>query len=377
MKILLFLLLSLQMFGQTVLNETFSDRTPDTTLAKFKVAYLFDPTNFNDSTNYAGTGLDLTRNGGVGDSAISGVLVSGGSAIYFDGTNDYYSGGTDTDYDVGTNSASFHAIVKLNNLDGTNRRLWYKRNTNPGYDLVFNSTNAVLFFRDLTAHQASANIAHGIIDSDWHIVSIVANRTTNQAYLLIDGTLIGSALDISSLVDITGASAFAFGAASSAAAFWKGHIQAAFITNTADSTAEIRQLFYKPRNWVSVNSNVSRDLSIPEFYLTAWSDTLGVPLSDATLGANQEWVFDVQSKDTDGSGSTNWWIGKKREPKSTVKTINCGSSFENDKVYFGDGFVLQSDTLWVAFSDTASVDNVVLSKAKHHLIRNVTRWLTW
>lgn len=373
-RLIIFTLLSFQLSAQTVFSDSFSDFVPDTTLAKFKALYIYDPANYTVTTNYAGTGLDLTANGSVGDSTISGVLVSGGQAIYFDGTDDYYLGGTDTDFDIGTGNMTFHAIVRLDNMGGSNLRLWYKRNVNPGYDIAFNNTNAVIFMRDLTINQVNVSKAHGISDSDFHIISIVVDRTLDIVYLMVDGVLAGTTTSISALTSITGASAFAFGATSAPGAFFKGHIQATFLTNTADSTAEIRQLFYKPRNWVSVNSNVSRDLSIPEYYLTAWSDTLIVPLSDATLGNNQEWVLTSSNID-----DVTAWIGSRSSAKSVKKSITGGVSFASNTTYFGDGFSLVGDSLVVVFpADTASIDNIVFKKAQHHLKSPANRgWLGW
>lgn len=132
---------------------------------------------------------------------------------------------------------------------------------------------------------------------------------------------------------------------------------------------DIREARQLHEDWFAVGSNAIRDSANGNFFQTAYSDTLLIPLSDATLGSNQEWKFTLSNKDT-----VTAWIGSRASAKSTVKTIPGGATFGSNTVYFGDGFSLSGDSLVIAFpADTASVDNIVLSKASHHLLNSVNQ----
>lgn len=113
----------------------------------------------------------------------------------------------------------------------------------------------------------------------------------------------------------------------------------------------------------AINDNV--DFS--DNFVTFW-DTIGVPLSDATLGNNQVWQLSFKGKSSDATPTIRAWIGSAAVAKSSVYSITAGESFSTQAVNFGNAFALSSDTLWFASAstaDTVSVDDVVLSKAQN------------
>lgn len=353
--------------------------------------------------------VDSYHSASSGDSVYEDLTANGNDLKTFNGYADYaailaactqpsvsYSGGNALTFNGTTHSLELPDNTKLNfGTDDVTIQLWvydadYTDGTQGWFSKYQDANNRMGFWHDASGFVGTyardtgtyawfyANTSSPFTNEKWHRVVITVDRSdTLKCY--VDGVLVTFAeTNLDAVTSVENTANFVVG--TFLTSFLDGAIDELIITQGSLLTEkQVKESGFLAKDWVSTNGNVTRLRSGAgfEFAQTAWSDTLCIPLPDAILGANQEFVFDVKSKDTDGSGSTNWWIGKKREPKTVIKTVNCSASFENDKVYFGDGFALSSDTLWVAFGDTASVDNVVLSKASHHLIRNVTRWLTW
>ena len=389
--IIILLLCNLWINAQTVFSDSFNNFVPlDTSASAF---WVFDGNYhivFGDSVknDLAGTN-DLLLNGWANYAAVADSLTdsnpfyNGGNALKFSSTRYLkLAAGTTGDLAPGSGDFTIMASFKVDNLSAHRDPFGYGNTfaTSEKQYAAQIRTNGELRFGIYDgsggAYIDPSTFTYNTVSVGQVYQMVVSVDRDGQQTLYVNGVAADSQ-SVTNSVDISGASQlFTISSANSILPF-DGTIYNFGFWDRAMSKQEVKKLWALPYGWISTNGNVLKTVSESNFFATAFSDTLGIPLPDATLGANQEWVFDVKSKDTDGSGSTNWWIGKKREPKTVVKTVNCGASFANDKVYFGDGFALSSDTLWVAIADTASVDNVVLSKARHHLIQRKSGWLGW
>lgn len=396
MRIILMLLLTFGLYAQTVYTNTF-DTFIGNKNADTQLQFIFSKqwqAAYGDSLHedLSGNGYDAVLNGWtyaqlLDSSYSTGASfynVSADSFLHFPGATTHYLTVPDqTVLNPQGGSFTMTFAGKFENYDGvTAPELFYKSGTAlirvrvlyPGaatdpyiyLTLINDATTNVFNNLDITGALYTDSLI---------ILSVVIDQPNTEVRTYVNGAL-KKTTDAPSLAgNIAPTGAWYIGRNTAAALPFYGSMYYVSFANDKLTVPELQRETELVYNAIATNASVNRVYG--QWFQTAWSDTIGFPLSDATLGNNQEWVLDVKSKDTDGSGSTNWWIGKKREPKTVVKTVNCSASFENDKVYFGDGFALSSDTLWVAFADTASVDNVVLSKAKHHLIQRKSGWLGW
>lgn len=364
-------LLTGSLFSQTVYTTAFNSFLDTTATDSTITLFLFDSTFQKMGIDYSANNHDLTWS--VGATAwtdsiyVDNPLVNGGLHHKMPATGNW-NRTSEASQNPGTSKFFIVMIVKVDNAltqyDWFGKLVWSGTAWN-GYSLSLTTTPRIEFtVGDGTSHKI-AQYNFNYVGQGWLAIAGIQNN--DSLYVYVNGEKTNATL--SSAYDITTSNSYVLGGRN----YFGGRIvyfRQEKYGDLSEAIKKVREISGLPNGWRSNNGNVVREDLISNWYLTAYNDTLCVPLPDATLGANQEWVFDVKNRDTDGSGSTDWWIGKKRQPKTTVKTINCGSSFENDKVYFGDGFALSGDTLWVAFSDTVSVDNVVLSKVSHHLKTN-------
>lgn len=381
-RIILLLILSLPLFSQTIVSDSFNSfvRTDTNAVA----SYLFDTESASGqiNTDQAVGGFDLLFSTfGVSytnltDDLVSGSpIYSGGYGLAFNGTSEYLEhSATEDTFDLKlsdvTISVWFKTSATVANQFFIDKRTNY---TNTGYGIFTSGTGQIralispsnTVFTQLTGVVLSANTNY--------CLTVTFDRDGDASLFLNRQTPVTSSISAYSASNINTASNFTIGANSFAT-----RVYSDFTIYSVKFYKELKtqqwhnEQYALADNWISANGNVTKESST-DFFQTAFSDTLLLPLSDATLGANQEWKFTLSNKDT-----VTAWIGSKILAKSNVRTIAGGAAFTSNTEYWSDFTSLSGDSLVIVFpADTASVDNIVLKKESHHLIRNVNRWITW
>lgn len=373
------LLITTLLFGilnaQTIFTETFSDFRRS---SGFLNLYIADSTS-ETPTEDLGTGSrDLTEIGDVVYELGSGLKVGGFHGTGW-ATTDYFlsangTGNADTHFSIGVwfrrdNTANPNANMYLiNNSDGGTLNNWalIYHNTSQTFRFVIWISNTAY---NLNWHTSGSAFWNAYFDGNWHYVVCVHDGSTTEMY--IDGVKSTNSVSASGSVDDDGARLSLGLIYNFNINPWLGELEQFFVSDTSLTAGQVRAVNGLPENWQYSNGNFERTLS--NFYVTGWTDTILVPLSNSSLSSAQEWVLTSSNLDT-----VIAWIGSKSSAKSTKRTIGGGATFTSTVTYFGDGFDLNSDSLVVVFpADTASIDNIVLKKESHHLIRNVNRWITW
>lgn len=378
---LLFLLVSFSLFGQSV-SITNSDVSNIANWTGANAAWIFGNSFhavYGDSAHkdLTANNFDLTYSWSTYAELVDSMgdaspVYSGDEALYFDG-NDYLVGdagelspGAGNATLCGWFKTSSSATMRIFNAQATN--YWIIRTNAGKLNGLINSTAGT------TNITSTANIN----DGEWHFFAFVIDQTVDsELRLYINGASAATDVSLTGGTINTSIAPPYIGRDAAGTQYFTGHIAAIYHFDSALSDADINRLYALGWNFVSTNGNVTRE-SPSAFYQTVYSDTIGIPLSDATLGTNQEFVFTSLLKDTDGAGTSNWWVGQKRLPKTSIKTITFGSSFVTKTAYFGDAISFSSDTLWVAVSDTIIFDNIVVKRTQHHLKSPANReWLGW
>lgn len=352
--------------AQSIITDGFSEFTAAFNDTSRVAHYILNPTKYTSVlVDRSSNTHTLVANGGVGDSTIESTY---GTAIYFDGNNDYYEGGNIAE----TASSVLIRFYNSSVINAASSSQYIITLNGQFFGLCFGTETAVFTDEIITLVAPSSYKVGWTSSTDsiaigWHDLLLYWNGTTYDIYL--DGVNKKNATDgTPAKVSITD---FKIGRRGSAEKYFNGFIYSVTIFDPEILTETL------PDRWVGTDANYSKDINGSNWFASVF-DTIGLPLDNTTLASGQEFKLTVDIKDTDGSGSANWWIGKKREAKTNIKTVTCNSVFTNKTVYFGDGFSLSSDTLWVAVGDTVSIDNVTLSKQTHHLKSPANRgWLGW
>lgn len=359
------ILLSFALTAQTILTENFNSFLDTTSTANTVNLFNFDSTYSKMGIDYTSNSHDLTWSVGAAawrDSVFEGnPLIFGGLHHKMPATG-YWSRTSESSQNPGSSKFFMLMIVKidkaLSQYDWFGKLVWSGTAWN-GFALSLTTTPRIEFtIGDGISHKV-VQYNYNYIGQGWLAIAGVQNA--DSAYIYINGEKVASALSTS--YNITTNLAYTLGGRN----YFGGRIayfRQENYTNLTDAEKKIKEISSLATKWVSKNGNVTRDLSNPDFFLTAWSDTLCVPLPDATLGNNQEWVLTSSNID-----DVTAWIGSRSSAKSVKKSIMGGVLFASNTTYFGDGFSLVSDSLVVVFpADTASIDNIVIKKAQHHLI---------
>ena len=364
------------LFSQTVFTDNFDSFYNIDTTGQIS-SYLFSDANEGDlNLDLKGTN-DLSLTGWASHAVLldsllgSSILVNNASSLSFSDDHNLYV--TTDDFKPGTGDFTLVAIIKTPPTLTT-----YKTIFNGG--LVFGTS-----YQAYSLHlNATAQLTAWITDGSVAYMNKNASISANTNYVLVfsvdrDGEQFVTSNQVKVITQTTTNSTdiqpnqrFTIGAKYNNTDDFIGYITYIAYYDRALSEDEAKKIGYLGNNWVSTNGNVSRNDF--EFAQTAWSDTLCVPLPDATLGNNQEWVLTSSNID-----DVTAWIGSRSSAKSVKKSITGGVSFASNTTYFGDGFSLVGDSLVVVFpADTASIDNIVLKKAQHHLKSSANRgWLGW
>lgn len=371
--------MSLSINAQIVFSDDMSKAK--ITIDSDSLMLLFVPdSSLGDISPFANT---LTFNSFTDTNLVANSpLKDGGTTLQFDGTDDYISF-TQALLNLGTNEStvlyivnpddriSHHGIV-AKSFGSSNRWTASLRASGDGSDISYNMQGAALSSSDRPADYDTLLFAKYVAyyqfdkggAGEGYLTFTNNVQTSNSS-----GNNIGTQTN-SDIVTIGRAREFSsFPSSGFQNMYLDGYLAALAVVKDSISLRESKEWGIIPEGWVSTHGNVLRDLSVPEFFLTAFSDTLVVPLPNSTLGTNQEWKFTLSNIDT-----ITAWIGSRASKKSVEKTIPGGAAFGSNTVYFGDGFSLSGDSLVISFpADTASVDNVVLSKASHHLLNSVNQ----
>lgn len=372
--VILLLLLSVTLTAQTVYNNDFSrfDNVGDAVL------YLgFSPTmHSGDATNdslfedMSGNGYDFAVGGWTYVQLLDSVttlygnpFIENGSSLSFLGAHYLSKAGAamynpeDGDFTI--------AITWYIRASGDSRifgrhfnnSYWaFETTRRPGWELRESSGAWNAYLNDNTQYKQLTGAASAGYAGGWLHIAVVVDETAETAKMYYNGVQVGSTLDITGLGTLANTTDAAYVGKGPLTNYGAGYIASFKMWDRVLTAQEVKADFSMPRGAVASQGNVTRNLD--EWFLTAWSDTIAFPLSDATLGTNQEWKFTLSNKDT-----VTAWIGSRASAKSTVNIIPGGATFSGNTVYFGDGFSLSGDSLVIVFpADTASVDNYVLSK---------------
>ena len=382
MRILFLLLFSLSLNAQVIFSDNFSNyaRTDTTNIV---ASWLFDNvaippadsiTGDRGGRGYGliGVGWDLAE---VTDSLVAGsFLTEGGTGLRFAATGNYFNVDDITGFPSGVDADYTVVVVGATRAVGASM----------GFFTWGNGSNGQTFY----SGQASSNqAAMGTSGGGNTVASAatvlagtgiefiqVAMMDAKAATINFNKTEVASATFTTNNLALTSGKLGVFYGGTGGV---KHDIYEVTIYNRTLTANEIKEYGYLPDAWTSTHGNVLRNINQSagetEWFQTAFSDTICVPLSNTTLADGQEFKLTINAKDT-----VTVWIGSRSLAKSNIRTVAGGAAFTSHTEYWSDFTSLSGDSLVIAFpADTASVDNVVLSKASHHLIRNVNRWITW
>lgn len=367
-RYLILLLFSLNAFAQT--SQTFSSFVIPN-LDSTKGNWVFDNTYHADIKDDISANLaDFVSSGfsaNFADELIAGsIIYSGGKYLAFGGS-DYLAisdANADGILDPGTNDFAVMGWIKTGADVSAIQFIINKRQVGLGAGWYVRISTGAL----------QAGLINASIDLRASKSGLLANtnyffiaKWDRDGNISIDFNQSGSAgtasIAVSSGFNVNNSDAFAVGVVSALnGSFFSGGIYQLMYMNRLPTAKEVNDAYGLSSGWVSKNGNVSRESFA--FAQTFW-DTIGVPLSDATLGNNQVWQLSFKGKSSDATPTIRAWIGSAAVAKSSVYSITAGESFSTQAVNFGNAFALSSDTLWFASAstaDTVSVDDVVLSK---------------
>lgn len=294
-------------------------------------------------------------------------LKNGSAGIAFNGTSNLIatpSGDVENEFDMGT--SSFTAQVWFY-YSGTHAKIVISDKQNgssgaAGWMAEQRSGGVLRWYISDGTNNYSKDIG-GFTAGNTH-AGVVVDHAGGKIRYYRNGIKIDS-VNITTLNTISNAYSFIVGRQADPVGYYDSTFYAVSLHKSVLTDRQILEDVYLADGWVSKNGNVTRENFA--FAQTFW-DTIGIPLSDATLGNNQVWQLAYKGKSSDATKTINAWIGSAAEAKSSVYTITAGTSFATNTVNWGDAFALSSDTLWFASAstaDTVSVDDVVLSKAQN------------
>ncbi len=193
-----------------------------------------------------------------------------GAGMHFDGLDDYLSIADADDYggelDMGSNNFSIEFWVKgyddgQSGADNANTVILSKKDTNSGYQIMFDANDKIIFFLGDGINTYTANsTAWDLSDNKWHHVLFTVDRSNNTATLIRDGFAINS-FDISSIT----------GSLDSSADFYMGKDSSGnFLNGTLDSVIlykdkllniydEYGRITNSPESLIINSSNVATD----------------------------------------------------------------------------------------------------------------------
>ncbi len=358
-------------FAQTIYTDGFNSFLPDTTDARLLSLHILDNINYNRLNDYSPNSNTLAKFGATDSIQFTSPLSSSGYSQYFPGSSaTYFQNGNV----LGTTNFTVFVWFRSTGGTGSNMRI-VSEDAGSSRDfgmLYINSTGKLqgFVFISNSVKIANTNTANTFLDGRWHPFAMVHNGSDLKLYL--NGVLDGSVSAIGT-VDNDGAP-INIGSFQGTLENWKGNIALVAIYNTALTKEELRELYAKPENWITKNSNVCRTSN--DFYFTFF-DTVGVPLSNFTLPSGKQYRLTVQAKSSDANKNLKCWIGN----KSGVREITATSNWSTYTINLGDNFNLgNTDTLWFAtnsLADTVSIDNVKLEAVKAGSNKGFGGWLGW
>ena len=378
MRYILFLMLTVTLNAQILLNETFSDfvRTGDANITALWVldsvyaaskskSLVSDMVNAhtltanNMSTNYA-------------DERQSGSPVySGGEHIDFTAASQEWFSIADVnaaDFEPGTGAYTVEAIIRYEGDFSTSSHqhpYFSKGSGNQLNDSYYYNLRAGSFYKGLLyragdgvdgADTAPASDLTSLLnDNDWHVVTIAHNIGGN-IYIYVDRVL-RNTIDASSITPVTGSSSSlkigAVGGTVNDPVFWTDQdIAAIRYSGIVRDSISVAEFGYLANGWNSLNGGVTR--SFGEFVQGIANDTIyyNTALTDGswTITLSDSAASGVNYEVLTSADAATW---------TTLATGTTGTSW-GSKSYSGTG------TGYVAIavaSGTAFFDNLVVSLA--------------
>lgn len=165
-----------------------------------------DETSGTVAYDSSGNGNDGTMINGLdaGNDSIPGKV---GTGLDLDGVDDnvYIGDPADGSLDFSsTQNFSYSAWIKTSAFDGT--FAVSKKNTQEGYEILVGRYNVpgrfVCRLGDAVTHELYSTYFDGNDDDNWHLVTCVVDRDTQELHIYGDGVEIAPAVDISSLGDL-------------------------------------------------------------------------------------------------------------------------------------------------------------------------------
>lgn len=380
-QILFILLLTLTTFGQTVKTWTFDSFYPDSTGKHLVGEWLFSAQPERDLTAY---GNDLTASGfsaNFADEAVSGnPFYKDSTSLKFNGTSEFLSitSGSATDF-VMTDGEDYtwaFTVYMNASYSGTvigKGNLYYFRVANPG----LNGNGWYLQWNDGVEYYTQSVFGFGLTTGNWYNV-VIKWDDSDSVYTYKNGVAQGNLANAGSgnfaSIGNVGASTDFYIGKIAAGQYFSSTLAYASMSNSAWTDKQIAEFGNLATGWYSKSGNVSRD-SVDAWYQTFDTDTLTSAIGVAsTLASNQEWYVTVTAKAKTSADTLDiYFVGKSSTQRKPV-----GTSWTTFTLPMGDGFNLTAtDSIAIGGGADFDFDNVIVSKASHHLIRNINRWITW
>jgi hypothetical protein len=383
MKKILFLLAFLSVANaQVILNETFSSMR-DSTKSNLLHYWVLDSSYATATKDKAGS-FNLVENGNI--------VYNPGSATYNGGLH-------------GDGFSASNYFQTADNFDITGNftfSVWFKRDnaTNPGKNMRLISSdngstlrNAFIFYHNTSqtllfdifisnsVFLVSFNVTgsafwNKYFDGNWHNVVATHDGSTIEIYL--DGVKSTNSTAAVGVVD-KDLTPYTIGVSYSGSEPFDGEIDVIEVFNTALSAAQVKENIALFPGWVSKNGNVTRDLTVPEWFQT-FHDTIGTVIPTATLASGKRYQLRFDAKSSDANKTIRVWAGSATAPKTEVKTVTASSGWSVHTLDFGYGYDLTGDTLWFAtnsLADTVSIDNVRMEAVTARAGKGFGGWLGW
>jgi len=348
-SIILFLILTLHVFSQSsILNETFSDFTFDSTDADLVWHYRFigDAEAVND---LSGNGLTLTKVNSIGDSitANKSIILAGGAVVYGNGTSQYYS----INNANAIKANNFSTVVKYNLEAAAADEYLYAYRF--GRHRVLSTATLTSYVYYNGTGFVGGNTADVKVDSTWHIAVFTKTSTGGTGgKLYLDNVLkVNRAEDTTAIVPFDNVLTFYgnLNSGTSASNWSKGWINEAFMLNRILSTKEIAEITYLAAEWNSKNGGLFR--SNWAFNQGFATDTIShvITVAGAAVGYIDAWGA--------AGGETLSVYNAAGDAQTFVLTTDS-TRYTISSITFAE-----NDSLFVGSAGTVTVDNVYLETA--------------
>ena len=394
-KIVLFLLFAVSLQAQVILNEQFDDFTLNVSKYSPLAYWVFSDgyhtskaTGLTKWQDLSGNGYNLTTVGGIDTTSelYSSALYRGSYSPKFDGVDDYLyiPAANSTGLNPDVNSFTLLLRYSSTSTAGTLRGI-DKSGGAAQYATRF--LMSIKYYRvdyiddsgNLFTYSAAVNY---INDGNLNNFLMVMDRATSNATFYANGKLlyINSISPLSGGINPTGDfNIGVYHVGATFANFYDGVFYDAAYFNRALTAKEAREIHALAYAWHSKNGNVTRDLTVPEWFQT-FHDTIGTVIPTATLASGKRYQLRFDAKSSDANKTIRVWAGSATAPKTEVKTVTASSGWSVHTLDFGYGYDLTGDTLWFATNslvDTVSIDNVRLEAVSASSKKGFGGWLGW